>query len=106
MNELKCGVLNCISNCGNRCMRTEIHVSGKNAKTKSDTCCQSFSESRGGFQNSLYGTADLETEISCDAETCAYNSDRRCSARNVTVCGGGSGDCKCTSCGTFKPEKR
>ena len=59
MNELKCGVLNCISNCGDKCCRVGIHVSGRGAKTKSDTCCESFSESRGGFQNSLYGTADL-----------------------------------------------
>lgn len=86
-------------------MRSEILVSGKGAKTKSDTFCKSFSESRGGFQNSLYGTADLETEISCDVETCAYNEKGSCSARNVSVCGGGAGDCRCTSCGTFKPEK-
>ncbi|MBR4941185.1 MAG: DUF1540 domain-containing protein [Clostridia bacterium] len=106
MNQLRCGVMNCISNCGEKCCRGEIHVSGRGARTKSDTCCESFSESRGGFQNSVYGAAESATEICCDAETCMYNSGGVCDADRVNVCGGGSGSCRCTSCGTFKPAKR
>ncbi len=106
MNQLKCGVHNCVSNCGDKCCRSGIQVSGKGARAKSDTSCVSFSESRGGFQNSLYGTADLETDISCDAETCAYNMSGKCRAESVTVCGGGTGSCRCTSCGTFKKAKK
>lgn len=105
MNKLYCGVLNCISNCGDRCCRGEIRVTGEDARTKSDTCCQSFSQSRGGFQNSLYGTAEVDTKISCSAESCAYNRNGSCSAESVTICGGGSSDCRCTSCGTFRREK-
>ena len=106
MNDLKCSVRNCISNCGEKCSRNGIHVSGECASSCGETCCTSFSESRGGFRKSLYGSASSATEISCDVENCVHNESGRCRAERVSICGGGSGSCECTECGSFRARKQ
>ncbi len=101
MNDLKCSVSACISNCGERCSRGEIRVAGRGARESGETRCASYTKSSGAFVNSLYGSAETETEVRCDAKTCTHNDAGRCRAERVSVAVGRGG----TECGTFRPRK-
>ena len=105
MTRLNCTVTNCVYNEHELCVREGIHVDGKNARTKHNTCCSSFSNgtSTTGYSNSTASSAARpETDVRCEACDCTYNEDRCCCAPQVSVCGCGARECAETDCDTFE----
>ena len=43
--------------------------------------------------------------IACEAETCVYNSNYKCVAKQVNINGQTANTSKLTSCGTFKEKE-
>ena len=102
MTKLECNVTNCVHNADRCCCNSSILVDGHKASTAEDTCCASFDESKGGVFTNLFKTPETRLEVSCDAEKCMYNEDRRCVADKISINGDGAGQCAETRCSTFK----
>ena len=100
---LKCNSTDCIFNDqGGGCFASNISVTGRNAKTTSETNCatyQSKSDQNTEFANDFMEMGKREVKnnnIICDALNCAYNKNTSCMASNVQI---NSGD---ASCETFR----
>lgn len=102
MPELKCTVQNCTHNQNYYCNLDTIQVGGGQAKTASDTCCDSFEERKSGtYTNSTMEASPLST-INCQAQECCYNDQCKCNAGKISVEGSGACNCKDTECATFR----
>ena len=104
MTKLKCDVAHCSSNEHGLCCRPEIRVSGNHAQGCVDTCCASFSAYLGGgAQNSFrtYTTPNRQMPIDCTAETCVYNQNGICHAKEVKIDGSSATKAGQTCCQTF-----
>lgn len=105
MTKLKCDAAHCSSNEHGLCCRPEIRVSGDHAQGSADTCCSSFSAflGGGGPQNSFrtYTTPNRQMPIDCTAETCVYNQNGICHAKEVKIDGGRAQKAGQTCCQTF-----
>ncbi|MCM1251469.1 MAG: DUF1540 domain-containing protein [Clostridium sp.] len=102
MAELKCGVENCSYNEECRCCKGDIMVGGQHADRSRDTCCESFSQRRGDSYTSALNHPSRVISIDCEAANCVYNSNYKCHAEHVDICGCGAADCKGTECATFR----
>lgn len=109
MNKLKCSVSTCRHNENQLCELQRIQVDGPAAKESCETCCVSYSENAKGAHSmsSASGSrASENTEIMCSAGHCAYNSNKKCRADNVSVAGCCCDPCVVseTECKTFRPR--
>ena len=102
MTKLECNVTDCVHNADRCCCKSSILVDGHKASAAEDTCCASFDESKGGVFTNLFKTPETRLEVSCDAEKCMYNEDRRCVADKISINGDGAVQCGETRCSTFK----
>ncbi|MCI9320595.1 MAG: DUF1540 domain-containing protein [Lachnospiraceae bacterium] len=103
MAELKCSVENCTYNDQHLCCKGDIMVGGRHASSCDETCCESFVPRREGqdtFKNSTSHPCNT-ISIDCKAGKCEYNSDYKCTAGHVDICGCGACDCSGTACATF-----
>ena len=104
MAQLDCHADNCSYNKERCCCKGDIMVGGKRAKCEDETCCDSFTRSKGdSFSNSLIHPAKT-ISIDCEAGDCKFNSDYKCTADHVDIKGCGACDCKETACATFQQK--
>ena len=103
MAELKCSVENCTYNDQHLCCKGDIMVGGRHASSCDETCCESFVPRREGQDTFKNSTSHPCNTISsdCKAGQCEYNSDYKCTAGLVDICGCGACDCSGTACATF-----
>lgn len=106
MADLKCAVENCMYNENHLCSKGDIMVGGKHANAVDETCCESFSQKREGYDSFKSSTCHPTKTISidCEAEKCIHNSNYKCKASHVDIKGCGACDCKGTACATFTEE--
>ncbi len=103
MPDLKCTVQTCIHNQQFLCDLDSIEVGGSDAKTSTETCCDSFQErTDNAYSNSnVTGTATDVTNIDCKATECMYNEQCACHAGKISVEGSNACTCDGTECATF-----
>ena len=106
MAELKCGVQNCVYNASECCCKGDIMVGGKHACNSSDTCCESFAESRNDSYRSGLEHPSRTISIDCEATNCSYNSNYKCHAEHVDIRGLGASQSKETACATFEEKSK
>lgn len=101
MPSLDCSVIKYKYNEDHGCVRDQISVGGMNAKTSSETSCDSFEERRSDSFTNSFREPSMSVNIHCDAEKCVHNDDCKCTADSIDV--NGSNACRCgqTACGTF-----
>lgn len=87
MNKVECHVSNCQHYSNDLCSLDKISVDGPAAKEKSQTCCLSFDEKISSAENVVgyEPQASVQTNISCKATNCGYNSNKRCEADSIRV---------------------
>ena len=107
MSYLRCNVRSCSNNQNELCIREGIKVDGPSADTKSDTCCNSFTQRAENYSNvvSRHTAAEPETDIQCDAINCSFNKDFKCMAPSVYISGAHASMAKETQCSTFDCKK-
>lgn len=103
MTNLECSVHNCAANYNDLCSLDKIDVKGAGATQKSATSCASFREQSSSMTNSMAsGSADPQTNIVCDANTCRYNASNMCHASSIKIAGDGASDSYLTRCANFE----
>lgn len=103
MSKIICGVTNCYLNKNKSCCASSINVEGKNAINRGSTCCSTFGERQPGFSNSTL-TPQNDMEISCSAENCIHNENRKCKSQTIQVHGDNVSNSSATFCTTFRSE--
>jgi len=114
---LSCSAENCVHNMAGLCSANTIQVLGSNAHSSSLTQCGTFAEKglknaisnvfnmnipgelRQAFTNS---SIEMSPHIECDAVSCTYNIDKKCSADYIQIHGPGALTSARTQCQTFK----
>ena len=103
MTRLDCSVTSCSYNENRMCKRDNITVGGHAAIKPSETACESFSPRGTNTMTNLDGKGPSpETNIACNAVTCRYNDNKKCTAEHIQIAGikaMASGE---TECGTFQ----
>ena len=102
MANLECGVDSCAHNREECCCRGEINVKGCGAHSMCDTCCGSYLRRNGENAQNATVYPNQTIGISCEAENCIYNTDTKCTAKNVGIAGYGARDKEETECSTFR----
>lgn len=89
MARINCGVLNCSHNDQSICYANVVNIGGKNSKNSSDTSCGSFldQDHYSNLTNNINDGGNECTAITCNADTCRYNSNYVCSADSIKVNG-------------------
>lgn len=107
MSYLRCNARACTNNQRELCIREGIRVDGDDARQRKDTCCGSFTLRPETYSNVVERNcaAQPETDIACDAMTCSYNQDCKCTAPSVDISGSGASDSSQTQCSTFDRKK-
>ena len=104
--RIDCAVYDCIHNCDGCCSAESIKVGGESAQTSDGTACETFAKE--SVTNSAADSCAANgTVISCIAENCLYNENRRCelSAIEVQPCHCQNTACSCpkdTCCDSFQ----
>ena len=102
MPLLTCSAQSCIYNKGMNCSRGDIQVDGTDARRMEDTCCHSFEERKEhGAQNSM-GHASAVIDIKCEANTCVYNENCKCTAGKVGIAGASACEAAETECSSYR----
>lgn len=102
MPSLVCSVENCAYNKEHLCGLNEIHVAGTSAVEAETTNCSSFRNQGDSYSNCAgCSCGTKETEVDCDAHNCVHNSDCKCHANAIDVCGCGATNANYTACATF-----
>ena len=101
MSQLDCTVTNCTYNKTDCCCKGDILVGGVHADDNEDTCCESFSQR--SFDSITSSTAHPSKiiNIDCEAVNCTYNSNYKCAADHVDICGSNAHSPSGTICATF-----
>lgn len=102
MAQLDCTVDSCLYNKTMCCCKGDILVGGTHADTEEETCCESFYERRGDSYTSAIEHPSEIISIDCEAENCTYNSNFKCVAEHVDICGSGANRSIETLCATFE----
>lgn len=108
MPALVCSAKNCMYNNAMYCTKGDIEVTGEAANVCEDTSCSSFTDRTCDSAKNSVGTcasASMNTDIDCDAGSCAYNKDRRCSADHVDISGASAYRSDQTECVTFTEKQ-
>lgn len=104
--RIDCAVYDCMYNNDGCCSAESIKVGGESAQTSDGTACETFA--KGSVTNSTCTDGCCNgTVISCIAENCLYNENKKCelSAIEVQPCHCGNSDCTCskdTCCDSFQ----
>lgn len=109
MTYLKCNVTDCLSNKNHLCCRPDIKVSGKEADSPDQTCCDSFQNKSQGMQNRSDYSYDYDypneaLQVSCSARKCTYNESGICYAESIHIGNQSSSTTRETECCTFREE--
>ena len=101
MTRLDCSVTNCMYNKDHYCSKGEITIGGKNAACPGDTSCESFHKRgvSGGANSTCHPCASIE--VDCEAKSCKYNSNCKCTASHIGIQGRNANESQQTECGSF-----
>lgn len=103
MTLLDCSVVSCSYNENKLCKRENITVGGREANKPSETACESFYPRGTNTMTNLDAKgAKKETNIACNAVTCRYNADKKCTADHIQIAGVQAMTNGETECGTFQ----
>ena len=103
MTKLDCNVVSCSYNENKLCKLDTIKVGGKEAKKPSETVCESFYPRGTNTMTNMDGKgASKETNVACNAVTCMYNDNKKCTATNIQIAGVKAVSSGETECGTFQ----
>ena len=103
MTKLDCSVTGCSYNENRLCKRNDITVGGNNAHKPSETVCESFyPRGTNTMTNMDAKGAKAETNIMCNAVTCMYNNNKKCTAKHIQIAGVKAVTSGETECGTFQ----
>ena len=103
MTKLDCNVVSCSYNENRMCKRENITVGGMEARKASETACESFSPRGTNTMTNLDGKGPSpETNIACNAVTCRYNDNKKCTAEHIQIAGVKAVSTGETECGTFQ----
>lgn len=102
MPQLKCTVQTCVHNKEFLCDLESIQVGGSEAKTATETCCDSFKERTGENYSNITGSASDCSCVDCKATDCMYNEKCQCHAGKISVEGSNATHPDGTECATFK----
>lgn len=105
MTKLDCLVVNCVYNNNKHCKRENITVGGHEARKPSETVCKSFSPKGTNTLTSMAcGGPKDALNVACDAVTCRYNDNKKCSAEHIAIAGMHAVTNGETECGTFQSK--
>lgn len=106
MAKLNCSVKGCCYNVDNGCCKTNIHVTGANAKNACETVCDSFlakgCTATCSDQVTSCACACEQIEVCCDAVNCKYNQNEKCKANHIGITGVRAVTNGETECGSFE----
>lgn len=103
MTKLDCSVVSCSYNENRLCKRENITVGGHEAIKPSETVCESFYPRGTNTMTNLDSKGPKkETNIACNAVTCVYNEDKKCTADHIQIAGVKAVSTGETECGTFQ----
>lgn len=104
MTNLDCNVSCCCHNDNSekKCCLSSINVRGTGASTCDDTCCGSFFEDKSGSVSNANNTPHVTLDISCDADSCVYNDNSKCTADHIDISGIFASAKDDTVCATYK----
>lgn len=104
MPLLSCMVTNCVYNKDELCSRGEIKVGGHEAKIADETCCDSFRDKNSGAAKNAVssGCGCSSIHVACEACSCKFNEDKKCSAREISIDGACADKCEDTVCDSFR----
>ncbi|GAA0177599.1 DUF1540 domain-containing protein [Clostridium sediminicola] len=117
--KLTCGATECVHNISNLCSARRVHVGGITSNASDETQCDTFSPK--GVKNAFSSLGNMNVtgefkqifskddikmtpEVGCSAEQCIYNTNRICSATDITINGSGAKSSDGTQCETFRKE--
>lgn len=104
MPALRCSAVRCIYNKEELCSKGDIHVSGAQARTVDETCCDSFRQNVGDVNEYHTGSGYETIDVGCSACNCEFNEERYCIARAIDISGSEAGTSEETCCSTFRRE--
>lgn len=105
MTRLDCNVVNCSYNENKLCKRENITVGGMQARKASETVCESFYPKGTNTMTNLDSKGPkAETNIACNAVTCVYNNNKKCTASKIQIGGMKAVSSGETECGTFQAK--
>lgn len=100
MPKLKCDACSCSYNKDYYCCLNGIAVGGEKATHEGATCCASFADRDSAITN--YSQEPVASmDIGCEAVNCTHNSNCKCQAEEVCICGDHACNCNETKCSTF-----
>ena len=102
MTFLDCSVTGCVYNEDRCCCKGDIKVAGSEAKHNNETCCASFKERRGDSAGNVAKRISKVIDVTCEACTCVFNEERKCSAEHIGIAGGNACTCQETECASFR----
>lgn len=103
MTKLDCNVVSCSYNENRLCKRDNITVGGQKAIKPSETVCESFYPRGTNTMTNLDAKGPSEmTNIACNAVTCVYNDNKKCTAEHIQIAGVKAMTSGETECGTFQ----
>lgn len=103
MTNLECSVASCSYNENRMCKRDNITVGGQKANKPSETVCESFYLRGTNTMTNLDANGPKkETNIACNAVTCVYNENKKCTAESIQIAGVKAVSSGETECGTFQ----
>jgi len=103
MTDLICTVVSCSYNENKLCKRENITVGGHEANKPSETVCESFYPRGTNTMTNLDAKGPKkETNIACNAVTCVYNENKKCTADAIQIAGVKAVTSGETECGTFQ----
>ena len=103
MTKLDCNVVSCSYNENRLCKRENITVGGMGAKKASETVCESFyPKGTNTMTNMDSHGPSIETNVACNAITCVYNQNKKCTAEKIQIAGMKAVASGETECGTFQ----
>lgn len=105
MTKLDCNVVGCSYNQNKMCTRENITVGGRQANKPSETVCESFNPRGTNTMTNLdCNGPKAETNIACNAVTCMYNNNNKCTAKHIQIAGMKAMTSGETECGTFQSK--
>lgn len=103
MTKLDCTVVSCAYNSNKKCRRENITVGGQEANKPSETACESFYPKGTNTLTSMACEGPKTAlNVCCNAVTCRYNADKKCTADHIAIAGVHAVTTGETECGTFQ----
>ena len=102
MTDLTCSAETCVHNSDRYCCKGTILVDGADAKTPGETSCASFDERVQGCCKNKYETPSRALDVDCEAVSCVFNKERKCTAEEISIAGHGAKNADGKECASYR----